>query len=214
MNERAEKILQEYKQKYEFIKKVEKEIISTIEIINNCICHKGKLLVCGNGGSNSDADHIAGELLKGFHKKRPLSEKEKEKLAVFGEEGKILAQNTQGSIPIINLGTHTSLMTAVINDIGGEYIFSQQVMGFGMTEDVFIGITTSGNSKNILNAAMIAKMKGMKLIGLTGESGGKLKEFCDICICVPSKYTPDIQDMHTSVYHAICAAVEEQYWEI
>lgn len=212
MNDRANAVIADYQRKYWFIQQVAEQLRQATEMLLEAVATRNKILVCGNGGSNSDADHIVGELLKGFNMKRSLTKEEREHLAEFGERGKRLAENTQGAISAINLGCHTSLMTAVINDLGGEYVFSQQVMGLGRSGDILLGISTSGNSQDILNAAVIARTKGLLVIGLTGSSGGRLKKLCDCCICVPSDLTPDIQDMHTSVYHAICAAVEAEYW--
>ena len=213
MNEKAKEILESYKKKYFFIAEKEKQITEAYHIINDSYYNGGKLLICGNGGSNSDADHIAGELLKGFNKMRSLSLEEKNFLNQCGEIGEDLAEKLQGSLPAINLGAHTSLVTAVINDIGGEEIFAQQVIGFGNKGDVLLGISTSGNSKNVLKAIWAAKMKGMKTIGLMGDRKGKMLEYCDAAIEVPSLCTPDIQDMHTSVYHVLCAMLEAERWE-
>ena len=132
----------------------------------------GKLLVCGNGGSASDSDHIVGELMKGFYKKRPLSEAEKEK---FGG----LSEHLQGALPAISLAGHPALSTAFLNDVNPEMIFAQQVYGYGLKGDVLIAMTTSGNSANVLNAVRVAKGKGMKVIGFTGHDGGALKALCE-----------------------------------
>ena len=166
----------------------------------------GKLLVCGNGGSASDSDHIVGELMKGFYKKRPLSEAEKEK---FGG----LSEHLQGALPAISLAGHPALSTAFLNDVNPEMIFAQQVYGYGNENDVLLAITTSGNSGNVLHAVKVAQAKNMKTIGLTGPKGGKLKEAADTCICVPGSCTADIQELHLPVYHALCAMLEERFFE-
>ena len=212
MKKETREILNTYCKKYEFINTISKSIEEVFTIINNCYLSGNKVLVCGNGGSNSDADHIVGELLKGFNKLRPLSETEKQKFLCFGEEGIVLAQKLQGSLPAINLGAHISLMTAVINDIGGEEIYAQQVMGYGNEGDVLLGISTSGNSKNVIKAGIVAKVKGLKTIALTGAKGGRMGEMFDSAIKVPSNITCDIQDMHTTVYHILCAMIESERW--
>ena len=166
----------------------------------------GKLLVCGNGGSASDSDHIVGELMKGFYKKRPLSEAEKEK---FGG----LSEHLQGALPAISLAGHPALSTAFLNDVNPEMIFAQQVYGYGNENDVLLAITTSGNSGNVLHAVKVAQAKNMKTIGLTGPKGGKLKEAADTCICVQGSCTADIQELHLPVYHALCAMLEERFFE-
>lgn len=206
-------ILTAYKNKYQFISEMEKQILDAFCVLDYSYQQGGKILICGNGGSNSDADHIAGELLKGFNKKRSLTEKEKEFFYQFGDMGRELAEKLQGSLPAINLGAHSSLITAVINDIGGEEVFAQQVMGLGTEKDVLIGISTSGNSKNVVKAIMAAKLKGMKTIGLMGNKKGKMIEYCDVAIEAPSGCTPDIQDMHTPVYHVLCAMLETERWD-
>lgn len=214
MNNQTNNILSRYMDKYDFVKDIKNQIVAVFEVLNECYKNGSKLLVCGNGGSNSDADHIVGELLKGFTKKRPLSDEEKKKYEIFGEVGVNLANKLQGSLPAINLGAQTSLITAVINDIGGEEIFAQQVMGYGNVGDVVLGISTSGNSKNVIEACMVAKVKGLKTVVLTGKTGGKLGEICDYVIKVPSIITCDIQDMHTTIYHILCAMVETEIWDI
>ena len=165
----------------------------------------GKLLVCGNGGSASDSDHIVGELMKGFYKKRPLSEAEKEKSGGLSED-------LQGALPAISLAGHPALSTAFLNDVNPEMIFAQQVYGYGLKGDVLIAMTTSGNSANVLNAVRVAKGKGMKVIGFTGHDGGALKALCDVCLIVPSRVTADIQEYHLPVYHTLCAMLEEHFF--
>lgn len=209
----TKKILEDYCKKYCFMMQIKNTIWTAFEMMYQCFQNDKKILVCGNGGSNSDADHIVGELLKGFMKKRKLTIKEKEAFNQYMEYASELDETTQGSLPAINLGSQSSIITAIVNDIGGENIFAQQVYGLGKKGDILIGITTSGNSKDIINAGIIAKINQMKTIGLTGRDGGKLKEFFDCCIIVPSNSTPDIQDMHTCVYHTLCAMIENEFWE-
>ena len=170
----------------------------------------GKLLVCGNGGSSSDSDHIVGELMKSFEGKRPLKQDLKEKLVEQGgERGKYLAESLQQGLPAISLTAHTALTTAVANDIDADVIFAQQVIGYGNASDILIGMSTSGNSQNVIDAILVAKAKGMITIGLTGESGGKMKDLCDILINVPERRTAYVQELHLPVYHTICMMIED-----
>ena len=179
-----------------------------------CACFEngGQLLTCGNGGSCADADHIVGELVKAFRLKRPLTEPLAMALLSQGHQGELLAEHLQGGLPAINLGAHAALMTAAVNDLGGVYIYAQQVVAYGRKGDVFLGISTSGNSENVLCAGLVAKAKGIKTIGLTGRSGGKMEGLFDLMIHADSTATEDIQDLHSTIYHAICAAVEYQLW--
>ncbi len=173
----------------------------------------GKLLVCGNGGSAADSSHIVGELMKGFLKKRELSTEFRRMLSsVDSGRGEILGKKLQGAFPAVSLSSQSSLVSAVQNDIGGEFIFAQQVAGYGRRGDVFLGISTSGNAENVVMAAVTARARGLKVIGLSGSSGGKLREFCDAAILVPSDSVPLVQELHLPVYHALCAVVEEHFY--
>ena len=152
----------------------------------------GKLLICGNGGSAADSDHIVGELMKGFKKQRPVPVEMRAKL---GD----LADHLQEALPAIALTGHPALSTAFLNDVAPDMVFAQQVYGYGNENDVLLAITTSGNSGNVLHAVKVAQAKNMKTIGLTGPKGGKLKEAADVCICVPGSCTADIQELHLPV---------------
>lgn len=187
-------------------------MLEAADKIATCYRNGGKLLICGNGGSNADADHIAGELVKGFVKQRRIDKQIAEKIESFGAQE--MVDKLQGSLPVINLGAHTSLITAVANDIGAEMIFAQQVMGYGKKEDLLIGITTSGNSIDVIYAGIVAKAKEMHTILLTGGNGGKAKEVFGLSLVVPETTTADIQDMHSIIYHALCMMVENEFWEI
>lgn len=179
----------------------------------SCYENGGKVLVCGNGGSCSDSDHIVGELMKSFELKRPIPSEIQEKLATIDpERGSYLASHLQQGLPAISLTAHTALITAVANDIDGEVIFAQQVIGYGRPNDILIGISSSGNSRNVLDACMVAKAMNLKVIGLTGETGGKMKAFCDILINVPGRRTYFVQELHLPVYHLLCLAVEHHFF--
>ena len=174
----------------------------------------GKLLVAGNGGSAADSDHITGELLKSFIKKRNPEKEFLESLSEIDQEtGKYLEDKLQGSLPAVALSNNSALMTASLNDVDGNVMFAQQVMGLGKKGDVFLGITTSGNSKDIIYALVVAKAKGLKTIALTGKDGGKAKTIADISIVVPQEETFKIQELHLPIYHALCLTVEEHFWK-
>jgi D-sedoheptulose 7-phosphate isomerase len=166
----------------------------------------GKLLICGNGGSASDAEHWAGELLKGFCRKRPLNEKER---ALLPAE---LAQKLQGSLPVIPLTGFPSLATAFANDVAPELIFAQLTWGLGRAGDVFVGISTSGNARNVCAAAETARARGLFTLALTGESGGALKALCDLSICVPSRETYRVQEYHLPIYHCLSLMLEDEFF--
>ncbi len=206
-------ILDKYCSKSSLIEDSRNEISQAFTIMRECYSSGGKLLVCGNGGSCADADHIVGELVKGFVKKRPLSKEDREKFKASGAEAGKLAERLQYSLPAINLCAQSALITAVINDIGSEEIFAQQVMGFGTANDVLVGISTSGNSINVINAGYTAKAKGLKTISLSGRDGGKMKDIFDVSIIVPLTVTSDIQDCHSMIYHALCEMIEAEFFD-
>jgi D-sedoheptulose 7-phosphate isomerase len=173
----------------------------------------GKLLVAGNGGSAADAEHIVGELMKGFVKRRSIPASFMQKLQKLdAENAEYIGQNIQQGLPTIALSTHTALTTACINDIGGDIIYAQQVYGYGNAGDVFLGISTSGNSQNVLYAMLMAKAKGLHTIALTGGSGGKIAKIADVSIIVPEKETYKIQELHLPVYHTLCLMIEEHFF--
>lgn len=198
---------------YPVLKECEKEIFEAFECIKASYANGGKSLICGNGGSASDSEHIVGELMKGFKHLRPLSNDLKRKYVdKFGEEGQYIAERLQGALPSIALTSNSVLNTAFANDVAADLIFAQQVHGYGNAGDVLIGLSTSGNSVNVVRAMQVAKMKGVKTIGMTGSGGGRLKGICDITICVPQDCTPDIQELHLPVYHALCLMLEEEFF--
>ena len=190
------------------------DIINATNAIISCYKNGGKVLICGNGGSASDSAHIVGELMKGFIKKRPLSEQTKNALKENnGNLNDEVFDRLQGSLPAINLCENSAIISAFANDVDPDMIYAQEVLGYGKSQDVFIGITTSGNSTNVLNAAELAKGLGLTTIGLTGRDGGKLKTICDITIVVPEYETFKIQELHLPVYHLICALVEDEFFK-
>ena len=190
-------------------------VISKLDLINaylifeECYLKGGKLLVTGNGGSAADSEHIVGELMKAFVNPRRLDDEYARALVETDLVlGKVLSENLQGALPAIALDGHLALSTAYMNDCEPLLCFAQQINGFGNTGDVFWGISTSGNSKNILFAAVAAKAKGMKVVGLTGLKESRLSQLADVCIRVPETETYMIQELHLPVYHTLCLMLE------
>jgi D-sedoheptulose 7-phosphate isomerase len=166
-------------------------------------------MTCGNGGSASDAEHIVGELMKSFKLKRPVTDAQREALvAAFPVDGTYLAGHLQRGIRAISLVSQSSLSSAFINDVAPDMVFAQQVFGYGSAGDVLLAISTSGNSKNVVNACKVAHTFGIGTIGMTGEHGGKLMEICDVTIRVPACETFRVQEYHLPVYHTLCAMLE------
>jgi D-sedoheptulose 7-phosphate isomerase len=193
---------------------VKSEIAMAAGILIECYQNGGKLLICGNGGSSSDSGHIVGELMKSFEQKRPVNESLRKQLLAFdSERGKYLAEKLQHGFPAIALTVHSDLITAVANDTDPDLIFAQQIVGYGNPGDVLIAISTSGNSRNVLDAIITAKAKGLVVIGLTGETGGRMKSYCEILINVPGKNTASVQELHLPVYHTLCRIVENAFFE-
>ena len=188
-------------------------IVEAYQILEESYTNDGKLLVAGNGGSAADAEHIVGELMKGFVNPRKLEAEYSDALITVNKElGRVLSENLQGAHPAIALDGHLALTTAYLNDCEPLLCFAQQVNGYGRKSDVFLGISTSGNSRNILYAATVAKAKGMKVIGLTGEKDSKLSEISDTCIQVPETETYKIQELHLPVYHCLCLMLEDTFF--
>lgn len=213
MEDRVKKQLEILVNRYPELSAVKKEISEAYQILENCYAHGGKLLVAGNGGSAADAEHIIGELMKSFKLSRKPEADFAEKLVAENQElGSVLAENLQGALSAIALDGHLALSTAYINDCEPQLCFAQQVNGYGKTGDVFLGISTSGNSKNVLYAATTARAKGMKVIGLTGAKNSKLEQMSDVCIKVPRTETYMIQELHLPVYHCLCLMLEEKFF--
>jgi D-sedoheptulose 7-phosphate isomerase len=180
------------------------DILRAKEALIRCYEKQGKLLLCGNGGSAADCDHIVGELMKGFLLKRRVDDKK------IPEN---IREHLQGSLPAISLSSHTAFMSAFINDVEPSMVYAQMLYGYAQPNDVFIGISTSGNSANVVNAAMLAKAIGLETVALTGKSGGALSEICDVTIRVPETETYKVQELHLPVYHYLCAEVEKHFFE-
>lgn len=191
----------------------ESDIENATSMIINCYENGGKLLLAGNGGSSADADHIVGELMKGFMKKRELTDSQK---AEMKEKCQDISDETlaklQNALPAISLSSFSALNTAFSNDVDADLVFAQGVFGLGKANDVLIAISTSGNSRNVVEAAKVAKAIGMKVIALTGKSGGVLENLADITIAVPESETYKVQELHLPVYHSICAEIESHFF--
>jgi D-sedoheptulose 7-phosphate isomerase len=204
-------------QRYPILLACKEEIAKAFEIMKAGFEAGGQFLAAGNGGSSADSAHMIGELMKGFVKKRPVSPDFVQKLKVAAgkdsEYAEYLAKYIQRGLPAIDLSAHTALVTASINDIGGDIIYAQQVCGYGRKGDVFMGISTSGNAKNILYAMIAARAKEMKTIVLSGSSGGVIKNYADAAIIVPEKETYKVQELHLAVYHALCLMIEEHFFD-
>lgn len=207
------KYLEELVERYPVLDAVKDDVRKAYELLEACYEQGGKLLIAGNGGSCADAEHIVGELMKGFVKRREVSDSFAECLRNADEvRGAELAKKLQGGLPAIALTGHAGLSTAYLNDVDGDLIFAQQTYGYGRPGDVLIGISTSGNAKNVMYAMTVAKALGMKTIGLTGKDGGALKRETDVSVVVPETETFKIQELHLPVYHALCLMLEERFF--
>lgn len=189
------------------------QIDAAQEALLSVFSRGGRLLLCGNGGSAADCEHIAGEMLKGFEKARPLPEEVRARLAAQGSEGERLAARLQRALPAIALTTHTSFATAFANDVEPQMVFAQLVQALGRPGDGLLAITTSGGSENVLLAARTARAVGMAVIGLTGDRGGALAALCDVCITAPGHGTAEIQESHQAIYHHLCREIETHFFQ-
>ena len=200
-------------ERYPALEVCKESIIDAYLTMEKCYENGGKILIAGNGGSAADSEHIVGELMKAFKLPRKLKDNFKKSLVNENEElGKVLADNLQGALPSIALDGHFALSTAYMNDCEPLLCFAQQVNGFGNKDDIFLGISTSGNSKNILYASVCAHAKGMKVIGLTGEKDSKLMDMADVCIKAPSTETYMVQEYHLPIYHCLCLMLEDHFF--
>jgi D-sedoheptulose 7-phosphate isomerase len=205
--------LQQLIDRYPSLSGIRDQIKTAGELLITSFSSGGKLLLAGNGGSAADCEHIAGELMKSFAKRRPpppehIAELEKTDI----ECAAYLGPRLQGALPAIALTAHTGLSSACINDIDGNIVFAQQVYGYGKAGDVFLGISTSGNAKNVIYAAVTARARGLKTIALTGGGGGSLVKYADAAIIVPERETYKIQELHLPVYHTLCLLLEDYFF--
>lgn len=200
-------------ERYPMLETCVEDIEKAYLVLEECYLRDGKLLIAGNGGSAADSEHIAGELMKRFKRPRPVTKEFADKLKnidlIRGED---LARNLECGLMAIPLVAHEALSTAYINDVDGLGVFAQQLFGFGRAGDVFLGISTSGNSKNIMSATVVARALGIKVIGLTGANGGELANVSDVVIKVPESETYMIQELHLPVYHCLCLMLEDKFF--
>jgi D-sedoheptulose 7-phosphate isomerase len=211
-NVNKKQMLDDLIKRYPSLLCVRNELEKTFEAVYSSYMNGGKLLVCGNGGSAADSEHIVGELMKSFRLKRPIDTKVAQELALMGDDGEYIADKLEGALPAIALCSHTALSTAFGNDKDSDITFAQQVYGYGQPNDVLLCLTTSGNSRNCIYAAKVARAKGMSVVSITGEGGGKIKDFSDVCIEVPERETYLVQELTLPVYHWLCAELEEAFW--
>lgn len=208
-------MINELLNRYSSLCECKEDIEKAAKAIIECYENGGKLLLCGNGGSCADCEHIVGEMMKGFLKKRPLNDSKKaemkSKCDLVDDE---LLSKLQCGLPAVDIPSINALNSAFCNDVDPELVYAQPLMSLAKENDILIGISTSGNSKNVFGAVKVAKALGIKIIGLTGQKGGKLKETADICICAPETETFKIQELHLPIYHYICAAVEEHFFQV
>lgn len=205
-------MIDELTARYPELGALKEELIKAVEMSVECYKNGGKILVCGNGGSASDALHIVGELMKSFTLPRRLPESMRSELARVSDNADYVFENLEGALPAISLVCETALQTAYSNDAASDLAFAQQVYGYGREGDVLIGISTSGNSANVVYACDVARALKMKVIALTGETGGKLRDKCDALLNVPERETFKVQERHLPVYHAYCLALENEFF--
>lgn len=213
MHAAGDKYIEDLLIRYPALQGIQEEIIHAYQVLEQGFAGGGKLLIAGNGGSAADAEHIVGELMKGFNQKRRLSTAMSQRLAlVDAVRGRRLAAGLQGGLPAIALHVHTAFSTAFHNDEDSELVFAQQVYGYGQAGDVLLAISTSGNSANVLQACVVARALGMQVIGLTGRDGGELVHLSDAAVIVPEHRTHVIQEYHLPIYHTWCLMLEEHFF--
>lgn len=213
LEEKLQKHIDLLMKRYPVLETCKEEIIGGYELMETCYKNGGKLLIAGNGGSAADSEHIAGELMKRFKTPRSIPEDLKKKLIeVDSIRGENLAKNLERPLMAIPLVAHEALTTAYINDVDGLGVFAQQLYGFGREGDVFLGITTSGNSQNVMSATVVARALGIKVLGLTGENGGELSQVANVCVKVPETETYMVQELHLPVYHCWCLMLEDEFF--
>ncbi len=207
-------MLKELLNRYPQLAGCKEDVQAAASAMVDCYQKGGKLLLCGNGGSCADCDHIVGELMKGFLKKRPLSTEQKAQMQQNAPDlNEELLNKLQGGLPAIALPSITALNTAFCNDVDPELLYAQSLMSLGNKGDILVAISTSGNAKNVFAAAKVAKGLGLTVIALTGGTGGKLKTVADICITAPESETYKIQELHLPIYHYLCATVEQAFFK-
>lgn len=202
--------MKELLKRYPALEACSQSIEKALQIMQETYSCGGKFLVCGNGGSASDCEHIVGELMKGFMSKREIGTTDREKISsAYPEESDYFCKALQRGIPAISLPSQIALISAYINDVSADMVYAQLVYGYGKPCDTVIGLSTSGNSANVVNAVKIAKAMGLKTIALTGERSSILESECDVTIKAPETETYKIQEYHLPIYHYLCAELEK-----
>lgn len=198
--------------RYPMLEEQKEHIAAVYEAMSETYHNGGKLLICGNGGSAADSEHIVGELMKSFLIRRGVGKELAETLSAYGEKGKKLSEHLEAGLPAVSLCGHPSLATAFQNDAEPAMTFAQQVLNLGKKEDMLLALSTSGNSENCVYAVLTAKAKGMKVAALTGEKNSALSEIADVTIKAPSAETFKIQEYHLPIYHCLCAMLEAEFF--
>jgi len=208
-----DKLTDQLCERYPQLSGIRSSIEEAAVMIIKCYSRGGKLLICGNGGSSADADHLAGELMKSFESARRLDDSLKNRLIEISvNRGKILAEKLEHGLPAISLSAHSALTTAIANDMDASLVFAQQIIGYGMEKDVLVAISTSGNSQNVVDACITARALNLSVIGITGKTGGKMKQYCDVLVNVPETRTAYVQELHLPVLHTICNMIENYFY--
>ena len=213
MEKSVKKELEELVDRYPELIVCEDDMVQAYELIQDAYDHNHKLLIAGNGGSAADSEHMAGELMKRFKTARPLNKELAEKIkSIDPVRGERLVKNLEMPLRAVPLTSHLALTTAYMNDADAGGVFAQQMLGFGDEGDVFLAISTSGNSENIVCACVLAKALGIKVVGLTGKNESKISSLADVCIRVPETETYKIQERHLPIYHCLCLMLENHYF--
>lgn len=213
MKNTTEAIFEDLFARYPALEACRDQVKGAYEVLLATYRAGGKVLCCGNGGSASDSEHIVGELLKKFKKHRDIPADLRARLMAAGPEGAQLAERLEGSLGAVSLLSMSGILTAFANDVGWDEAYAQQVLGLAKPGDALIVISTSGNSRNCVLAAVLARALGVQTIGLTGEKGGRFREVCDVAVCVPASETFRIQEYHLPIYHALCAMLEDELFD-
>lgn len=213
MKDKEKYFLEDLLNRYPTLKGCEGDIEKAFNLMVKVFESDGKMLVCGNGGSAADSEHLVGELIKSFIKRRELTSEEKNKFKSFSEEGRYIADKLQGGLPAISISYLTVFGTAYINRFDPDLVFAQQVYSLGRKDDMLFVFSSSGNSKNILNAVITAKAKGMHVIALTGETSGRIANYCDVIVQMPAFLSPLVQEYYLPVYHTLAYMLEEHFFE-
>ncbi len=213
MDSVCESLLEDLLSAYPSLSTITGGIREAFSLLVSCYANCGKVMVCGNGGSAADAEHIVGELMKGFMLGRTLPASDAKKIdALFPEDGPYISSHLQGALPAISLVSQSALISAFANDVSSDLVFAQQVYGYAHEGDLLIGLSTSGNSKNVVNAMRVAKALGCHTLGFTGQQGGAMNGLCDVLIKAPASETYKVQELHLPIYHTLCSMVEMNFF--